>query len=70
MGVILDFFIGINSLLFLLNFQNFVSQIRSLEVAKERLPKGRWWIKGDAFDVREGLRESLKGDWSGDADLA
>ncbi len=37
--------------------------------AKQRAPKGRWWIKADAFDVRMGLRESLRNEWSGDTDL-
>ena len=48
----------------------FYIQIQSLKVAKEKIPNGRWWIKGDAFDIREGLRESLKNAWSGDTDLA
>ncbi|KXJ23255.1 hypothetical protein AC249_AIPGENE6161 [Exaiptasia diaphana] len=43
--------------------------IQSLKVAQEKNPSGRWWIKGDAFDIREGLRESLKNEWSGDCDL-
>lgn len=46
-----------------------IMQIQSLKVAKEKNPSGRWWLKGDAFDIREGLRESLKNEWSGDCDL-
>lgn len=36
---------------------------------KKNHPSGRWWIKADACDVRSGLRESVKGKWSGDEDL-
>ena len=28
-----------------------------------------WWIKGDGVDVVQGLRESVRGQWSGDVDL-
>ena len=44
-------------------------QIRALTTAKEGNPLGRWWIKADGCDVRNGLRESLRGVWSGDEDL-
>ncbi|CAB4022237.1 Hypothetical predicted protein, partial [Paramuricea clavata] len=39
-----------------------------LKVAHKRSPKGRWWIKADACDLRKGLCESLRGEWSGDKD--
>ena len=29
---------------------------------------GRWWVKADACDVRQGLRESVDGQWAGDED--
>lgn len=32
-------------------------------------PDGRWWVKADACDVRQGLRESVRGNWAGDEDL-
>lgn len=44
-------------------------QVKALLAAKKQAPDGRWWIKADAFDVRIGLRESLKNEWSGDTDL-
>ena len=44
-------------------------QIRALTTAKEGNPSGRWWIKADGCDVRNGLGESLRGVWSGDEDL-
>ena len=37
--------------------------------AQKRLPNSTWWIKGDATDVTEGLRESVQLQWSGDVDL-
>ena len=30
---------------------------------------GRWWIKADACDLRQGLKESMRHEWSGDCDL-
>jgi hypothetical protein len=38
-------------------------------VMKASNPNGRWWIKADACDVRDGLRESVRGIWSGDEDF-
>jgi hypothetical protein len=32
-------------------------------------PNGRWWIKADGTDLQQGLRESVKNVWSGDADF-
>ena len=31
-------------------------------------PQARWWIKADATDIKAGLRESVKKEWSGDVD--
>ena len=47
----------------------FSCQLEALTKAKQGNPKGRWWIKADACDVRMGLRESVCGEWSGDEDL-
>lgn len=38
-------------------------QIEALKQAAASNPKGRWWIKADACDVRKGLRESVHGTW-------
>ncbi len=38
-------------------------------MAKHSNENGRWWIKADACDVQDGLRESLSGIWAGDEDL-
>lgn len=43
--------------------------MNALEKIKKNCPKGRWWIKADACDVRLGLRESVAGKWSGDENL-
>lgn len=43
--------------------------MESLKQAQKSNPKGRWWLKADACDVREGLRESMCGVWAGDEDL-
>ena len=45
------------------------NKVKALLAAKQQAPDGRWWIKADAFDVRIGLRESLRNEWSGDTDL-
>ena len=47
----------------------FCFKVKALQDAKASNPNGRWWIKADACDVREGLRESVRGKWSGDEDL-
>ncbi len=39
-----------------------------MKEAHEKYPQGRWWIKADACDLRKGLCESLRGEWSGDKD--
>ena len=43
--------------------------MKALEKAKEGIPTGRWWIKADACDVRNGLRERVRGTWAGDEDM-
>lgn len=43
--------------------------MEALQQAKISNPSARWWIKADACDVRVGLRESMRGEWSGDEDL-
>ena len=35
----------------------------------EAYPSGRWWLKADGTDIQEGLRESMRNEWSGDVDL-
>ena len=35
----------------------------------ENHPYGRWWLKTDGTDIQEGLRESVRNEWSGDVDL-
>ena len=47
----------------------FCFKLKALQDAKYSNPSGRWWIKADACDVREGLGESVRGKWSGDEDL-
>ncbi len=32
-------------------------------------PNGRWWLKADGTDIQQGLRESMRNEWSGDVDL-
>ena len=40
-----------------------------LKAAKLRNPRGRWWIKADACDIKSGIRESMDHKWSGDVDM-
>ena len=35
----------------------------------ETHPNGRWWLKADGTDIQQGLRESMRNEWSGDVDL-
>ena len=44
-------------------------QKEALKQAKKSILEGRWWLKADDCDVRKGLRESMRGTWSGDEDL-
>lgn len=44
-------------------------QVEALKSAKRRNPNGRWWIKADARDMRTGVMESMRHEWSGDVDL-
>lgn len=43
--------------------------MKALKTAHEKNKNARWWIKADATDVNQGLRESMKNEWSGDVDL-
>lgn len=45
------------------------SQILALTAAKKSNPNGRWWVKADGTDMKMGLLESVKNEWSGDCDL-
>ena len=36
---------------------------------KESHPKGRFWIKVDASDLKSALQESTRGIWNGDVDM-
>lgn len=45
-------------------------QAKSLKTAHEINKKGIWWIKANATDVNNGLRESMKKEWSEDVDCA
>ena len=48
----------------------FYAQTHILKTAAESDPNTMWWIKGDGVDVVMGLKESVRGEWSGDADLS
>lgn len=41
----------------------------ALDELKKANPDGRFWLKLDGTDVKEGLMESMKGKWNGDVDL-
>lgn len=44
--------------------------MEALKKLKEAHPNRRWYIKADATDMKTGLRETMRGEWSGDCDLA
>lgn len=44
-------------------------QVEALKTAKRHNPNGQWWIKADACDMRAGVMESMRHEWSGDVDL-
>ncbi|KAK3739892.1 hypothetical protein QZH41_007731 [Actinostola sp. cb2023] len=44
-------------------------QPAALDELKKANPNGRFWIKIDGTDIKEGLMESMKGKWNGDEDL-
>ncbi|XP_028407520.1 uncharacterized protein LOC114530130 [Dendronephthya gigantea] len=44
-------------------------QASALKFLQEAHPGGRWWLKADGTDIQEGLRESMRNEWSGDFDL-
>ena len=52
------------------NLLSFNSQVVALDQLKEANPDGRFWLKLDATDLKEGMMESAKGVWNGDVDLA
>ena len=43
--------------------------MEALKKAKQANPSGRWFLKADATDMQIGLRESMKGSWTGDCDF-
>jgi len=45
-------------------------QLKILDEANAVHPNTWWWLKADGADVVSGLGESVKGQWSGDVDLA
>jgi hypothetical protein len=44
-------------------------QVHVLNTASRNAQEVRWWIKADGVDVVKGLKESVKGEWSGDVDM-
>ncbi|XP_061170730.1 uncharacterized protein LOC133180178 [Saccostrea echinata] len=44
-------------------------QTPAINVLKETNPAGRYWIKLDGTDVKEGLQHSMKEKWDGDVDM-
>lgn len=44
-------------------------QVEALKTAKRHNPNGQWWIKANACDMRAGVMESMRHEWSGDVDL-
>ena len=40
-----------------------------MEFLHQTHPNGRWWLKADGTDIQQGLRESMRNEWSGDVDL-
>lgn len=40
-----------------------------MDELKKANPEGRYWIKLDGTDIKEGLMESMRGKWNGDVDL-
>lgn len=51
-----------------LNLKSQMLQEPALDLVNKVNPKSRWWIKTDATDIKEGLRESMNNEWSGDID--
>lgn len=45
---------------------SFISKISALTTLKNANPKGRFWIKVDATNVKPALQESVRGEWYGD----
>jgi len=44
--------------------------VAAFDQLKEANPDGRFWLKLDATDLKEGLMESVSGVWNGDVDLS
>ena len=44
-------------------------QTQIIKTAAELNPDTWWWIKGNGADVVKGLKESTRGEWSGDVDV-
>ena len=40
-----------------------------MEFLHQTHPNGRWWLKADGTDIQQGLKESMRNEWSGDVDL-
>ena len=40
-----------------------------MEFLHQTHPNGRWWLKADGTGIQQGLRESMRNEWSGDVDL-
>jgi len=59
----------LNYLSSFLNSCNYFLKYEALKQLKEFNPKGRFWVKADAFDLKVALQESVKGLWNGDVDL-
>ena len=47
----------------------FLIKIAAIKHLKEAHPKGRFWIKVDACDLKAALQESTRGIWNGDVDM-
>lgn len=50
-------------------FGGFFIKISALKHLKEAHPKGQFWIKVDACDLKAALQESTRGIWNGDVDM-
>jgi len=44
-------------------------QVEAIKELKKAHPRGRFWLKVDACDIKVALQESVKGKWDGDIDL-
>ena len=46
-----------------------IFKLTAIKQLKEAHPKGRFWLKADACDIKSVLQQSVKGQWNGDCDL-